>query len=69
MVEACERRILEFPLGRDAREVAKELKREGWYAWASEQRRETEERLPREADAQIGESVMRFLRLRRSAMV
>jgi hypothetical protein len=35
MVEACERRILEFPLGIDAREVAKELKREGWYAWAS----------------------------------
>jgi hypothetical protein len=35
MVEACERRILEFPLGMDAREVAKELKREGWYAWAS----------------------------------
>jgi hypothetical protein len=36
MVEACERRILEFPLGMDAREVAKELKREGWYAWATE---------------------------------
>jgi hypothetical protein len=35
-VEACERRILEFPLGMDAREVAKELKREGWYAWASD---------------------------------
>ena len=35
MVEACERRILEFPLSMDAREVAKELKREGWYAWAS----------------------------------
>ena len=35
MVEACERRILEFPLGMDSREVAKELKREGWYAWAS----------------------------------
>ena len=35
MVEACERRILEFPLDMDAREVAKELKREGWYAWAS----------------------------------
>jgi hypothetical protein len=35
MVEACERRILEFPLGMDAREFAKELKREGWYAWAS----------------------------------
>ena len=32
MVEACERRILEFPLYMDAREVAKELKREGWYA-------------------------------------
>jgi hypothetical protein len=65
----------------DAREVAKELKREGWYAWASDyenivsglsacvQRRETGERLPREADAQIRESVMRFLSLRRSAMV
>jgi hypothetical protein len=36
MVEACERRILEFPIGMDAREVAKELKREGWYAWASD---------------------------------
>ena len=36
MVEACERRILEFPLGMDAREVAKELRREGWYAWASD---------------------------------
>jgi hypothetical protein len=36
MVEACERRFLEFPLGMDAREVAKELKREGWYAWASD---------------------------------
>ena len=35
MIEACERRILEFPLVMDAREVAKELKREGWYAWAS----------------------------------
>ena len=33
--EACERRILEFPLDMGAREVAKELKREGWYAWAS----------------------------------
>jgi hypothetical protein len=28
-------RILEFPLGMAPREVAKELKREGWYAWAS----------------------------------
>ena len=36
MVEACDRRILEFPLDMDAREVAKELKREGWYAWASD---------------------------------
>jgi hypothetical protein len=36
MIEACERRILEFPLEMDAREVAKELKREGWYAWATE---------------------------------
>ena len=36
MVEACERRILEFSLDMDAREVAKELKREGWYAWASD---------------------------------
>ena len=35
-IEACERRILEFPLGMDAREVAKELKREGWYTWASD---------------------------------
>jgi hypothetical protein len=35
MVEACERRILEFPLDVDEREVAKQLKREGWYAWAS----------------------------------
>ena len=35
MIEACDRRILEFPLDMDAREVAKELKREGWYAWAS----------------------------------
>jgi hypothetical protein len=34
MVEACERRILE--LGMAAREVTKELKREGWYAWASD---------------------------------
>ena len=32
MIEACERRILEFPLAMD---VARELKREGWYAWAS----------------------------------
>ena len=29
MIEACERRILEFPVGMDSREVAKELKREG----------------------------------------
>ena len=36
MIEACERRILEFPLAMGAREVAKELKREGWYAWATE---------------------------------
>jgi hypothetical protein len=36
MTEACERRILEFPLEMDAREVARELKREGWYAWASD---------------------------------
>ena len=36
MIEACERRILEFPLGMDARQVAKELKRERWYAWASD---------------------------------
>ncbi len=33
VLEACERRILKFPLEMDAREVAKELKREGWYAW------------------------------------
>ena len=32
MVEACERRILEFPLEMDAREVARALKLEGWYA-------------------------------------
>ena len=36
MVEACERRILEFPQDMDEREVAKELRREGWYAWASD---------------------------------
>jgi hypothetical protein len=36
MVEACERRIPEFPLDMDEREVAKELRREGWYAWASD---------------------------------
>jgi hypothetical protein len=36
MVEACERRILEFPLGMDPRDVAKELKREGWYAWKNQ---------------------------------
>jgi hypothetical protein len=35
MIEACDRRILEFPLDMDAREVAKALKREGWYSWAS----------------------------------
>ena len=35
MVEACERRMLEFPLTMDARDVAKELKREGWYVWTS----------------------------------
>jgi hypothetical protein len=29
MIKACERRILEFPLGMEAREIAKELKREG----------------------------------------
>jgi hypothetical protein len=38
IVGACERRILEFPRDMDAREVAKELKREGWYAWASDYR-------------------------------
>jgi hypothetical protein len=36
MLVACGRRILEFPLGMHDREVAKELKREGWYAWASD---------------------------------
>ena len=37
MVEACERRIREFPLGNErAGEVAKVLKRQGWYAWASD---------------------------------
>ena len=35
MVEACERRMLEFPRDIDEREIAKQLKREGWYAWAS----------------------------------
>ena len=35
MVEACERRILELPLEMDAREVAKALKRERWYACAA----------------------------------
>lgn len=34
--EACARRILEFPLSMDAREVAKELKGEGWYARESD---------------------------------
>ena len=29
MIEACDHRILEFPLEMDAREVAKELKHEG----------------------------------------
>jgi hypothetical protein len=36
MIEACDRRILEFPLDMDAREVAKALKREGWYAWKNQ---------------------------------
>jgi hypothetical protein len=36
MIEACECRILEFPLGTEACAVAKELNREGWYAWASD---------------------------------
>ena len=36
MIEACERRILEFPIGMDTSEVARELKHEGWYAWASD---------------------------------
>ena len=36
MIEACERQIMEFPLDMEAHEVAKELKREGWYAWATE---------------------------------
>ena len=35
MVQACDRRILELPLDMEAREVAKKLKREGWYAWAA----------------------------------
>src|SRR5262245_11108345 len=30
--QACERRILEFPRDMDARKVAEELKREGWYS-------------------------------------
>src|SRR4029077_17982945 len=29
-----ERRILDFPLEMNARDVARELKREGWHAWA-----------------------------------
>ena len=36
MTEACARRILEFPLSMDPREVAKELKGEGWYARESD---------------------------------
>jgi hypothetical protein len=36
MVEACEHRILKFPLDMDAHEVAKELRREAWYACASD---------------------------------
>jgi hypothetical protein len=28
--------VLEFPLGIDARNVAKELKRKGWFAWTSD---------------------------------
>ena len=36
MIEARERRILEFPSTMDAREVAKELKREGWYALSTD---------------------------------
>ena len=36
MIEACERRILEFPLDMDARDSRQGAKREGWYAWASE---------------------------------
>jgi hypothetical protein len=36
MIEACERQIMEFPLDMEAHEVAKELKREGRYAWATE---------------------------------
>ena len=30
--QACERRILDFPRDMDARKVAEELKREGWYS-------------------------------------
>jgi hypothetical protein len=30
--EACERRILDFPRDMDARKVAEELQREGWYS-------------------------------------
>ena len=33
--EACERRILEFPREMDARKVAEELQREGWYSGAT----------------------------------
>ena len=30
--EACERRILDFPREMDARKVAEQLQREGWYS-------------------------------------
>ena len=36
MIEARERRILEFPSSMDAREVAKELKRQGWYSLSTD---------------------------------
>jgi hypothetical protein len=36
MIEARERRILEFPSTMEAREVAKELKREGWYSLSTD---------------------------------
>jgi hypothetical protein len=36
MIEACERRILEFPFGQRRPRGRHKLKREGWYAWASD---------------------------------
>ncbi|MET0224149.1 MAG: hypothetical protein ABW346_07210 [Terrimicrobium sp.] len=60
MVEACERRILEFPLGMDARGVAKELKREGWYAWAPDYELEALEKTLKAISIPLGSSVGAF---------